>query len=204
MPGRVVGEATEGHCCWPGQRWDAALNRCDGVPACPAGYGGAGAECERPPPPAQILAPPEPPPPPPAPAPSIEWARSAEIPMREVQQPLPGLWITGTVLAALAHAYCVVMGSIFLTSSSDEARHSWTMYIPVVGGFVWAAVHDEGAYWGSVLGEMVGIPGAGVQVLGLGLLAIGLLARRTVRVPDYRPRATAGPGDLGLGPAWDF
>lgn len=36
-----------GYCCWPGQTFDLAANRCIGPPACPAGFVGAGAECER-------------------------------------------------------------------------------------------------------------------------------------------------------------
>jgi hypothetical protein len=44
-PGRVVGESTEGHCCWPGQSWSAPSDRCEGAPVCPEGYGGDGATC---------------------------------------------------------------------------------------------------------------------------------------------------------------
>lgn len=44
-PGRVITDATQGHCCWPAQSWSAADDRCEGPPACPEGYGGDGATC---------------------------------------------------------------------------------------------------------------------------------------------------------------
>lgn len=44
-PGRVVGETTGGHCCWPAQSWSDEQRRCIGVPACPVGWGGDGERC---------------------------------------------------------------------------------------------------------------------------------------------------------------
>jgi len=44
-PGRVVSETSAGHCCWPAQSWSDANARCEGVPSCPAGFGGDGASC---------------------------------------------------------------------------------------------------------------------------------------------------------------
>jgi hypothetical protein len=35
----------EGYCCWPDQRWDGALGRCEGAPTCPAGRVEHGADC---------------------------------------------------------------------------------------------------------------------------------------------------------------
>lgn len=44
--GRVRSEATEGRCCWPGQRWSAPRGRCEGPPsACPSGYAAEGDAC---------------------------------------------------------------------------------------------------------------------------------------------------------------
>jgi hypothetical protein len=34
-----------GYCCWPGQTFDVAANRCSGAPICPEGFLGSGAEC---------------------------------------------------------------------------------------------------------------------------------------------------------------
>jgi hypothetical protein len=34
-----------GHCCWPGQTWDTALERCAGVARCPPGTQQSGATC---------------------------------------------------------------------------------------------------------------------------------------------------------------
>jgi hypothetical protein len=37
--GRVRGEATAGHCCWPGQKWSDPRESCAGAPAsCPPGH----------------------------------------------------------------------------------------------------------------------------------------------------------------------
>ncbi len=41
--GRVATQ--EGYCCWPGQRWDDADQRCEGPPSCPAPLHAAGSEC---------------------------------------------------------------------------------------------------------------------------------------------------------------
>ncbi|MDX2086810.1 MAG: serine/threonine-protein kinase [Kofleriaceae bacterium] len=35
--GQVVSDDTRGHCCWPGQAWSSANERCVGAPACPEG-----------------------------------------------------------------------------------------------------------------------------------------------------------------------
>jgi hypothetical protein len=44
-PGRIASEESAGRCCWPGQTWSAEHARCEGVPTCPAGYGGEGETC---------------------------------------------------------------------------------------------------------------------------------------------------------------
>lgn len=41
--GRVA--VAGGYCCWPGQQWSDELQRCFGVPECPADLGGAAEEC---------------------------------------------------------------------------------------------------------------------------------------------------------------
>jgi hypothetical protein len=41
--GRVA--TSEGYCCWPGQRWDDADQRCEGPPSCPAPLSASGSEC---------------------------------------------------------------------------------------------------------------------------------------------------------------
>jgi len=44
--GRVASDATEGHCCWPGQSWSSAEESCVGAPtSCPAGRIAHGARC---------------------------------------------------------------------------------------------------------------------------------------------------------------
>lgn len=40
--GRV---ATDGYCCWPGQRWAAEHQQCEGAPSCPGELVGHGASC---------------------------------------------------------------------------------------------------------------------------------------------------------------
>jgi hypothetical protein len=47
----------EGYCCWPAQRWDAALGRCEGAPTCPGELVEHGAACVAP---AAAIALPEP------------------------------------------------------------------------------------------------------------------------------------------------
>jgi hypothetical protein len=37
-PGQLVGDDTQGHCCWPNQVWSSASNTCRGIPICPAGF----------------------------------------------------------------------------------------------------------------------------------------------------------------------
>jgi len=43
--GKTISDATDGHCCWPGQAWDADTNRCFGKPRCPAGMDVDGHAC---------------------------------------------------------------------------------------------------------------------------------------------------------------
>lgn len=35
----------DGYCCWPGQDFDVAQDRCVGAPVCPTGYVGSGSDC---------------------------------------------------------------------------------------------------------------------------------------------------------------
>jgi len=204
-PGRVVTDATAGRCCWPGQRWNDERARCDGPPACPSGWGAAGDECVR------LEAPPA--------SPSEATAdpalpRAAPIPMapgeggryrgfRVVRRPVKGLWTTGVFMLSLAYTYSIIVGGIWIDSSSCDAEGSWVNWIPIAGGFIWAGIAD-GCGFGSTLGLWMGTPGSAVQTLGLILLTIGLLTRQSAQVPDYGPRVTAGPGDVGLGLTWDL
>lgn len=45
--GLVITPETQGRCCWPGQTWSDAYNRCDGPPQCPDGWLGSGGSCVR-------------------------------------------------------------------------------------------------------------------------------------------------------------
>lgn len=204
-PGRAITDATAGRCCWPGQTWDDERARCDGPPACPSGWGAAGDECVRIEAPAASPARATASPAAGPPAASIPLAPSkgGYMRYRTIRRPIKGLWTTGTFMLALAYTYSIVIGSIYVTSSSCDAQNSWANWIPIVGGYIWAGVAD-GCGYGSSLGMYMGIPGSGVQTLGLIFLTIGLLTRQSVHVPDHAPRVTAGPGDLGLALSWDL
>ncbi|MCC6877651.1 MAG: hypothetical protein IT378_25305 [Sandaracinaceae bacterium] len=131
---------------------------------------------------------------------------------RMVSEPLVGLMVTGVVHLLVAYTYSVVVASIALGSGSYGAGQSgWAMYIPIVGGFIWPALRPScgsyyGCYYDSAPALALGIPGAGVQVLGLILAIAGGAARRGRLVPGYAsaPRLQAGPGELGAALAWDF
>jgi hypothetical protein len=45
--GLVANEATDGHCCWPGQMWSDERERCIGTPRCPTGWKVQGSLCVR-------------------------------------------------------------------------------------------------------------------------------------------------------------
>ena len=125
---------------------------------------------------------------------------------RMVSEPLVGLMVTGIVHLLVAYTYSVVVASIALGSGPyGIGDGAWAMYIPIVGGFLWPAVNS--AYsWNNGAKLALGIPGAGVQVLGLILAIAGGAARRGRLVPGYAsaPRLEAGPGELGASLAWDF
>jgi len=205
-PGRVVTDATAGRCCWPGQTWDDERARCDGPPACPSGWGATGDECVRvesaPAQPSAATSHPAAPRPAPIPIAATSDGHHY-VGFRTVRRPVRGLWLTGVVLLSLAYTYNIVVGAVWLNSSSCDAQSSWANWIPIAGGFVWAGVAD-GCGYGSSLGLWMGTPGSAVQTLGLILLTIGLLTRQSAQVPDDGPRLTSGPGDVGLALAWDL
>src|SRR4029077_15236201 len=43
--GKVMSEATDGHCCWPEQVWSKRHQACTGVPRCPARLSAEGENC---------------------------------------------------------------------------------------------------------------------------------------------------------------
>lgn len=43
--GRVASDATEWHCCWPGQMWGPTERACIGPPTCPGGMVAHGEDC---------------------------------------------------------------------------------------------------------------------------------------------------------------
>lgn len=45
--GLVITDATDGHCCWPGQMWSEERERCIGTPRCPTGWIVQGSLCVR-------------------------------------------------------------------------------------------------------------------------------------------------------------
>jgi hypothetical protein len=45
--GLVATDATDGHCCWPGQAWSEERERCTGAPRCPRGWEARGSFCIR-------------------------------------------------------------------------------------------------------------------------------------------------------------
>jgi hypothetical protein len=191
--GREASEATAGRCCWPAQSWNAEAGRCEGPPSCPAGRVAEGDTCVVS---AQRYA---------AagygaPAPAFAAAYSPELPpMRTIKSPIEELIITGGLMAITGFSYSVIAGSIFLTGGFYNGS-PWTMYIPLVGGFIYGAV--DGPY-GSALGEGFGIPGAGLQVIGLALMIIGAAAHETsfesAGAASITPELVGGPGEVGLG-----
>lgn len=232
--GRVTTEQTAGRCCWPGQSWNDTAARCQGPPQCPAGWAAEGDSCVQQGTAEPGLAPPTAPPGTPTPqaaapgqyppvqayaprgygshgqtyAPRPGWGPPPQPSMHEEEQPIRGLIITGTIMLGVGYVYSVIMGSLLLGATSCGIRNSWSMFIPVVGGYVWGAVDSEGCGSDSFGGDAAGIPGAGVQTIGLALLIIGVLVKRTVTVPraavSLVPRLASGPGEAGLALGWDF
>lgn len=220
--GRVAGPETAGRCCWPGQSWNEAAARCDGPPQCPAGMVAEGDSCTQP----AVAPAPTPPPPMGQPAqggyggyPQQGYGMAPGMgyqapQMHEEQQPITGLIVGGSVAFGASYVLSIVFGSIFLSSSGScsGANNSWSMFIPLVGGYMWAALDSDGCSWDSGIGDAFGIPTASVQVIGLAMLIVGALVKRTVRVPgpppadqtSWIPRLADGPGEAGAALVWDF
>lgn len=223
--GRVINEGTAGRCCWPGQTWNEEHGRCAGAPTCPeelVAHGdscvGRVEECVDAEPPAewsgatsQLGGPQTPgaeprPPPPTGNVSSTSYAHfGRERPIaRQVETDITGLYVAGFITFGIAHAFALVMGSFAFTACCGDS-HGWVTWIPVVGGFIQPAVDESN--WS---GEWFGIPSSIVQIGGVVMILVGMLTKRTVTVTSYENeeraglRMTNGPGELGMGLAWDF
>jgi hypothetical protein len=204
--GRQASEATAGRCCWPAQSWNAEAARCEGPPSCPAGRFAEGDTCV---PaaraaqsysgaPAASYG---------APGPTFATTTAGYSPepgqMLTIKSPIEELIITGGLMAITGFAYNVIAGSVLLSGWGNGSP--WTLYIPLAGGFIYPAV-DGYSY--SSTGEVFGIPGAGLQVIGLALMIIGAAAHETSFRPagaaSVTPELVGGPGEAGLGLRWLF
>jgi hypothetical protein len=127
--GRVVGPATVGRCCWPGQHWSEPYGRCEGPPQCPPGFAGDGDQCVR--------AAPRLPPPPPAPPPRIFRRRYHGGPIPRgahvEDEPLGLLAWSGARLTITAYLSTLPLGLVGVLSHDpcDEPL-AWGL-LPVVG-----------------------------------------------------------------------
>ncbi|GAB5549881.1 MAG: hypothetical protein SangKO_096410 [Sandaracinaceae bacterium] len=228
--GRVVGPDTGGRCCWPGQRFDEEYGRCSGAPSgCPPGMGAMGDECV-----ARQTARVEGEPgyddyaEQPAPAAASEgwWGEDDSTPSQPPvaqrteafdqtparTEPFMELLQAGISLLSIGYGASLGFASAAATQvdswTYDPTSWHWGL-VPLIGGFVWGA-EDEGCCpQPSSMGLYLGVPAAGVQVVGLVLTIVGGLVRRPVarstsRDEGGRLRLTRGPGEVGLGAAWYF
>jgi len=103
----------------------------------------------------------------------------------------------------------IVAGILELALSSYlRAGEPWTVFIPLVGGFIWAGTDPNCC--GFAAGLVFGGIGSGLQSLGLLFMVIGALARETTVVAQrtwgasLEPELVGGPGEAGLGLRWRF
>lgn len=81
--GLVSSEATQGHCCWPGQAWSEERQRCAGPPTCPAGWQARGSLCIR----GEYVKELGDPPPGDPPKPAVDAPKTVPEPVREAPKP---------------------------------------------------------------------------------------------------------------------
>lgn len=218
--GREVSAATDGRCCWPGQRWNHDAARCEGSPNCPPGLFADGESCEAPARTASES----------AASPATEYdspgslSRPTSVSVyvpgtpvlppaqpepEKIDTPIEELVIAGGVVASIGYGFSIVMGIIHLLPEVSKwcPGDGWTAFIPLVGGFIWAGTPGVCPF---PSGPVFGGIGSGVQAVGLLLMLIGSFAQESTPVePALReasllPELVDGPGEAGLGLRWRF
>lgn len=200
LEGRVVSDQSGGRCCWPGQSWNDDAARCSGPPSCPDGWAGAGDECVR------VNAPPSTTVPPVVPdmstaeavadSAALEWASSSTGPPdgrlrpRQVRGRDDGLIYAGAITFGVAYAAHAVIATLILATSSGWAgrEHFELWFIPGLGGFVQATVSS--ANYGLTLG----LPGAVIETIGIGLFTAGLVERTSIQFESVALRVDPNGG----------
>lgn len=161
--GRIV---VDGYCCWPGQHFDEALNRCAGPPSCPGGWVGAGSECTR--------------------VEAAAWVGPADsrgprtldepppTPSRSLDGGLIGggaaLFFTGYMGAVVTHH---LLGNAYFCSGYyciDTAPNWFVTFLPVFHNF--AMIGNFGGA-GATGMWIAGFLGGALEVGGLAMLIVG-------------------------------
>lgn len=122
-------------------------------------------------------------------------------------EPIMGVMQVGIML--LSVGYGASMGvAIALSTQSYTYTSNGYGFVPVVGGIMWAVVDSTTSHFGAGWGDVFGVPASIVQVAGLVMLLAGGIARRPRAggrgYADATPRLVGGPGQVGLGLAWDL
>lgn len=234
--GQAVGPDTQGNCCWPRQVWATSQQRCVGVPECPAGLSAQGEACVDK---ASQPAPPPPPPlttapgpqvgaaPPAATPPAVE-AAAAPVKTHTERRARKGLVITGAALLGVGYliALATTVGGAAWAAAFPE-NTCWryvssVAWIPIIGPAI-SIAGQSGLNRGArgnlpctaeplyPLGVALAVIDTALQVTGLSLLIVGLVARETVEVPDepgtvsrssgfsFEPYVTIGAPGSSLG-----
>ncbi len=206
----AVSPDTQGNCCWPRQVWASAQQRCVGVPECPPGLAAKGETCvdastwpPPPPPPASVQ------PPPPTDAPQAPVAE-APVKTHTERRARKGLVITGAALLGAGYvlALLVNLGAAIYAAAVPE-NNCWRFvstvaWIPIIGPAI-SIAGQAGLTRGTrqnlactaeplyPVGAAVAVIDTAMQVTGLALLIVGLVARQEVQVPD-EPATTSRSG----------
>lgn len=179
--GRVA--VSGGYCCWPGQTFDLASNRCAGPPVCPDGLQASGAEC-------------------------VEAGRqsrddgsfeSAGRPARHVDGGLIG---AGVALIAVGYLGAAITGIVMGQQTSRGVQvipNWWVALIPVAHPF--AAV-GACTSCGTFDIPMIigGVGGTVLELVGTLLLVLGVVGHEDepARGPGLTLRPSAPFADLGF------
>ncbi|MGE0784202.1 MAG: hypothetical protein AB7S26_00840 [Sandaracinaceae bacterium] len=182
----------EGYCCWPGQSWSAAAQRCEGAPICPAGYVGAGPTCQ--PDPNRATVQPMTPPPPTTAVPPPAYGATTYAPSYAApppQRPVPmvdagprlELVAIGAPMFGAGWLGSIIAGVIYAADNGDAPEVTAAFCIPLAGPITGTLLlADTGGlgYDYVDLAASLAVVGTGLQVAGVVLTIIGLATHRRV------------------------
>lgn len=193
--GRVVSPATEGRCCWPGQRWDDVGGRCEGPPSCPPTLVASGDECvprldavptggavpivveaRR----AAQLA-----------SPAVPVVHVSSTALRERAPRQRGVLAGGTFMFTAAWSVSVAWTTMYALSTADDRAWAGLSLAPVVGPLAWLATLSENTLESSLVWAYALLTSTH-QLAGLVMMiAGGIRHPRTPRSGDVALRGAA-------------